>query len=403
MSGFNPNGYDPNFGVNGEQEQDPNRQDNPNRTNNGGRDLQTDQINYAYQILKRQLDTPEAFDFENPQKSLFSNFFKEPTYALHLTSIDWSIESNNAFFDNDSIKLRYALNSNTLVCAIAFNSTGDLFSFSNGRTLFILDSNDCSLILNYALPHYVKQIEMHTRVLKFSPDNKYIALNGSCYRILVYSLEENTFVGSLEGHYDVVSSILFTSDSKYMLTGGYDGVICVWSFPDFTLVKRIEYNMNEERQSIVSLALSNDDQYLFISFLSGAVGLCNSSFTVPMNTIIEYQDSLLRSSLSNNNKMIATASKDNTLKIWDIQDLVVCKQNLIGHTSFVVSCCFSPNDEYLFSGSKDESIKLWKQETGELLCTIHAHKNTVFQIEHHPRRNSFLTCGGDGILCMWDY
>ena len=69
----------------------------------------------------------------------------------------------------------------------------------------------------------------------------------------------------------------------------------------------------------------------------------------------------------------------------------------------VVSVCFSPDGDMVLSGSKDESLKGWNTKTGSCLFTIKAHQNTLFRVNHHPTENCFISCAGDGKVCVWEY
>jgi WD40 repeat protein len=57
-------------------------------------------------------------------------------------------------------------------------------------------------------------------------------------------------------------------------------------------------------------------------------------------------------------KMLASGSKDKTIKLWDIQTYKELAA-LNGHTDWVWSVAFTPDGKTLASTSKDETIKLW--------------------------------------------
>lgn len=133
-----------------------------------------------------------------------------------------------------------------------------------------------------------------------------------------------------------------------------------------------------------------------------------------------HQKPLLGVTISSKNNAIATCSRDNTAKIWDISKIPniqesnstqaiiqnyhpLLRTTLEGHDDFVTSATFSPIDDILFTGSKDEKIKAWDSINGELLFTINAHQNTVFSIKHHPTKRIFVSCSGDGLICVWNY
>lgn len=71
-------------------------------------------------------------------------------------------------------------------------------------------------------------------------------------------------------------------------------------------------------------------------------------------------------------KILASASDDGTLKLWDIQSKN-CVQTLNGHTDWVLSVAFSPDGKMLVSAGSDRTVKLWKVETGNCLQTLRGH------------------------------
>ena len=59
--------------------------------------------------------------------------------------------------------------------------------------------------------------------------------------------------------------------------------------------------------------------------------------------------------------MLASGSRDNTIKIWDIETGTKIKE-LNGHGNWVNTVAFSHDGQTLASGSWDNSIKIWKLE-----------------------------------------
>ena len=78
-------------------------------------------------------------------------------------------------------------------------------------------------------------------------------------------------------------------------------------------------------------------------------------------------------------------------------------KTLEGHTDIVLCAKFSYNNPLLFTGSKDKTIRVWSLEFGDCVALIGAHQNSVFGIDHHKKENRFISCGGDGTICAWEY
>ena len=65
-------------------------------------------------------------------------------------------------------------------------------------------------------------------------------------------------------------------------------------------------------------------------------------------------------------KRLASASWDNTVKVWDAdtgQEVLTLK----GHTYIVESVAFSPDGKRLASASDDGTVKVWDADTGQEL------------------------------------
>ena len=89
-----------------------------------------------------------------------------------------------------------------------------------------------------------------------------------------------------------------------------------------------------------------------------------ASYCVPSRG---HQDVVTSVSFSPDGKMIASASRDKTIKLWDVatgKDL----RTLIGHQGSVNSVSFSPNGKTVASGSDDNTIKLWTWDIDRLMA-----------------------------------
>ncbi|KAL9117993.1 MAG: hypothetical protein Q9187_005463 [Circinaria calcarea] len=69
--------------------------------------------------------------------------------------------------------------------------------------------------------------------------------------------------------------------------------------------------------------------------------------------------------------MVASGSKNNTVKLWDAATGAL-HSTLEGHSEFVNAVAFSPDGHTVASRSEDNTVKLWDAVTGALLDTVHA-------------------------------
>jgi WD40 repeat protein len=104
-------------------------------------------------------------------------------------------------------------------------------------------------------------------------------------------------------------------------------------------------------------------------------------------------------SFSPDGKTIATASADNTAKLWsrDGKEL----QTLRGHTAKVWSVSFSPNGKTIATASGDKTVKFWSRD-GKELQTLKGHGNSVFSISFSPDGKTIATASKDKSVILWN-
>ena len=138
-------------------------------------------------------------------------------------------------------------------------------------------------------------------------------------------------------------------------------------------------------------------------------------------------------------KTLASGSKDNKVRLWNVETGVNTK-TLVGHSDYVLSVCFSPDGKTLVSGSRDQTVRLWNVETGENTktlkgnsgysvcfspdgktvasadCTVHlwdvatgektkkleGHRDFVNSMSFSPDGNTLVSGSGDHTVRLWD-
>jgi serine/threonine protein kinase len=97
------------------------------------------------------------------------------------------------------------------------------------------------------------------------------------------------------------------------------------------------------------------------------------------------------------NQILASGSRDKTVKIWDHERLI---NTLVSHTQSVNALAFSSDGQQLASGSSDRTIKLWSMPNGELITTLTGHKMKVNAVAF--RHNGQLaSASADSTINIW--
>lgn len=116
-------------------------------------------------------------------------------------------------------------------------------------------------------------------------------------------------------------------------------------------------------------------------------------------SLIGHTDSVMSVTFSPNGQIIASGSKDKTVKLWKRNGKLL--KTLAGHQAWVNSVSFSPDGKMLASASDDGTVKLWSSK-GVLLRTINAHNNWVLGVSFSPDGQTIATAGYDNMVKLWN-
>ncbi|HEY7783654.1 MAG TPA: WD40 repeat domain-containing protein [Pyrinomonadaceae bacterium] len=116
--------------------------------------------------------------------------------------------------------------------------------------------------------------------------------------------------------------------------------------------------------------------------------------------LARHKDELTVWAYSPDGSKIVSASKDQTLKLWDAKsyDEIV---TLKGHSGAIECCAFSPEGARIVSGSKDGALILWDTATGQQVLTL---KDDV-KVTHCGFSfdgKQMLSATAEAVLTVWD-
>ncbi|XKL59809.1 hypothetical protein PGB90_000825 [Kerria lacca] len=94
---------------------------------------------------------------------------------------------------------------------------------------------------------------------------------------------------------------------------------------------------------------------------------------------------------------IVSGLRDNTIKIWDRNNLQ-CTKVLTGHTGSVL--CLQYDENVIISGSSDSTVRVWDVQTGEMVNTLIHHCEAVLHLRFS--NGMMVTCSKDRSIAVWD-
>ena len=239
------------------------------------------------------------------------------------------------------------------------------------------------------------------RTIALSPGGKVIAAGSEDGTVRLWDMETGKVIAKWTGHTKGVRSVCWSADGERVASGSYDGTVRVWSVesgdgvlrpiktgheyvlavaysPDTSKFATGGYNEDaikiwdattgkllstlEQGSSVWSLAWTSDQKKLIAGFDNGSIRIFNfdsTSFTFQQIAVLEdHKDSVTAISLFQNDRLLASASLDNTARIWDL-DTNLPVGSPMQHQDYVYGAAFSADGNFLVTACQDTNAYVW--------------------------------------------
>ena len=146
----------------------------------------------------------------------------------------------------------------------------------------------------------------------------------------------------------------------------------------------------------------NDIYYLFIACDDKTIKVYNlqtyqyeKNIKTSPNFAMYFSFSLL------NHKEFVYSVNDNTLKIYNAVDWTHSTKIFFGHTKKITEILIFPNNNFFASASKDKTIKIWDVRNEKCIKTLKGHTESILAMVL-SKEKKIISGGGDCVLKVWD-
>ncbi len=310
--------------------------------------------------------------------------------ALGLLGVGCSTKNGVKPAERGSLEVRLVpqLGHDSNVLSVAFSQDGRYVLSGGGGMIKIWDAQTGAEIRSF----HAKAVTS----VAFSPDGHNV-LSGSEGTAKLTDIQTGMTIRTFTGQSFGVDSVAYSSDGRYVLTGGGVNTAKLWDAHTGTLIRTLIGHTDW----ICSVAFSADGRYALTGSRDFTAKLWDARTAREIHTFSGHSDGVSSVAFSPDGRYVLTGSHDKTAKLWDAKTGVeVC--SFVGHSGYVFSVAFSPDGRFVLTGSRDKTARLWDAQTGAEIRTFSGHSDLVWSVVFSRDGRFVLTGSWDQSAKLWD-
>ena len=202
----------------------------------------------------------------------------------------------------------------------------------------------------------------HINAVAVSPDNRYIVTGGDDGIARFWDIDRGIMLRYLE-HSQGIYTITISPDGRHMLCGSKKapttdtpGTIWIW---DFELGIELK-SMQAHKGHVTALSVTADSRYILSGGQDGVVNLWDLETGTLLKTMTGHNTAVIMIHITSDGQHVITGSTDGMIRAWLLRGGVLLQS--LNSTENVHSMAVTPDGRQVITGSMDGNVEIWDFE-----------------------------------------
>ena len=283
------------------------------------------------------------------------------------------------------------------VCALAFRRDGRALAIAGYKEVQIYDLGQSAVTGSLSGPCDV------VRSLAYSPDGRWLAAGGGqparFGEVIVWNAATGKLAQTLKGHSDYIYAIAFSPDSKLVATSSYDKLIKLWEVDTGRELRTFK----DHTDAVYPVAFSPDGKLLASGAADRTVKIWDVASGRRLFTLSDALDAVYTLAFHPSGKQLSAAGAERLIHTWDLTpEGGTLARSTIAHEDSIMQIAYSPDGRTLASTSADRLIKIWDVEKGTEIKVLDAQKDWALALVFSPDGSLLAVGRYDGSVSLYD-
>ncbi|XP_067158994.1 WD repeat-containing protein 88 [Apteryx mantelli] len=276
-------------------------------------------LSCSYDRTVKLWDVAKGFPiqvFEEEHTAPISECNLSPDDKRVISSYDNTVKA----WDMETGKMLWTIEHEGIVtsCNISWDGKYVVSGSDRENAIHIIDAASATVVA-HVQGHHKSTI---TRCC-FDPDNRRVTSVSYDKTIKLWDMiTRSTSITIKEGHTNAISDCCFTSDGHYLCTASWDKTLKIWDIKtgEFRCHGPISWNQGREG-SVSSCVFSQDASLVVSGTYDKTIAIWDTDAGCKKLSLKGHRDWVTDVAISKNKKWILSASKDSTLRLWNVEKM----------------------------------------------------------------------------------